>query len=143
MRRVVFLAVIAIILIGSGFLSIQLSQQRGTFPGVNVQTTNADASVLMTTPQKGALFVGYLAVLGGLLGGLATGLALLSWFLSRQVNIVKTLPNQGFSLVPGQAGANSLVGFLARYPALVIGVLIVLVVGAAVTLGVLGVLAPH
>ena len=145
MRRVLFLLIITIILIISGFLSIQLSQQSGTgrIPGVYVQTTNPDASVLLATPQKGALFVGFLLITLALLGGLSTGLAFVFWFLNRQVTVAKALPNQSFTLSPRDANANSLVGVMARYPAIPIAVLIILVLGAALTLALLGAFSPH
>ncbi len=145
MRRALFLIIIVLILIGSGFLSIQLSQQAGgaALPGLRVQTDNPEASALVTTPQKGALFLAFVFVLINLIGGTATVLALIFWFLNRQVAVVKTEPNRGFEFSLATGKPNSLGGVLTRYPAITIGIVLILVVGAALTAALLGFFTPR
>jgi hypothetical protein len=145
LRRVAILIIIAVILIGSGFLSIQISRQSssGTLPGVNVQTSNPDASVLIPTPQKGAMFIGVIVVLFVLIGGMGTGLAAVVWFVNRQVVTAKALPNQGFSLAPDTANPSGLMVMLARHRVIAIGMLVVIFLGAALTAAVLGLFSAH
>ena len=147
MRRVVILLVITVILIGSGFLSIMLSQQAGhngpAVPGMLVQTDNPDASVLIATPQKGALFIGFVVILIGSLGGMATGITFLIWLLNRQITVVAKIPNEPFSFALNTAQPHSLGYIVARRPAVTIGVALVLVLGAAVTAALLGLFSIH
>lgn len=137
--------VIVLILIGSGFLSIQLSQQArsGALPGMRVQTDNPEASVLVTTPSKGALFLGFAGFVLFNLVGIGVTLAVIFWFLNRQVARVRNQPNHefDFSLTPSRP--NSLGGALARYPAVTILILVLLIVGAAVTMALLGFFTPR
>ncbi len=145
MRRVAILIGITIILIGSGFLSIQLSRgsSSGTLPGVNVQTINPEASVLIPTPTKGALFMGIVVLLGGAIVSMGAGLAAIFWFLNRQVSSAKALPNQGFSLAPASASPNGLMMSLAQHRVITIAVVIVIFLGAAVTAALLGLFSAH
>jgi hypothetical protein len=53
-----------------------------------VQTSNPDASVLAVTPQKGALLVGLVLLTFAVLGGLTTGLTLITQFLTREITHV-------------------------------------------------------
>ena len=147
MRRVVILLVIAVILIGSGFLSITLSQQAGhsgpAVPGMLVQTNNPDASVLIATPQKGFQFVVFVAVLIGSLGGLAALITFLIWVLNRQLTVAAKIPNEPFSFALNSAQPHSLGYVVARRPALTIGVALVVVLGAAMTAALLGLFSTH
>ncbi len=146
MRRALFLIVIVLILIASGFLSIQLNQQANSgaaLPGMRVQTDNPEASVLVTTPTKGALFLGFAGFVLFNLVGIGVTLAIIFWFLNRQVVRARNQPNREFDFSLAAARPNSLGGTLARYPAITIFILVVLVVGAALTLALLGFFTPR
>jgi hypothetical protein len=139
--------VIAIILIGSGFVSLMLIQQSGhsgpAVPGMLIQTDNPDASVLVATPQKGALFVALIVVLLGSLGAVATGIAFLFWLLNRQITVAAKIPNAPFSFALNTAQPHSLGYVVARRPVVTISVALVLVLGAAITAALLGLFSTH
>ncbi len=144
MRRALFLVVIVLILIGSGFLTIQLGANSGSaLPGMRVQTDNPDASVLVATPQKGTLFFLFAGFVIFNLVGIGVTLAAIFWFLNRSVNRAKARPNSGldFSFSPDKP--NSVGATLAAHPRITIGVIFVLVVGAALTMALLGFFSPH
>ena len=147
MRRVLILLVITVVLIGAGFLSITLSQQAGstgTGGGVfQVQTNNPDASVLAMTAQKGALLLGLVFLTFALLGGLTTGLTLVTWFLTRQISRVRTAPDHPFSFSLSSTQPNSLGYVLARRPALTVGVSLVALFVVVGFLALLGAFAPR
>jgi len=147
LRRVVILLVITVVLIGSGFLSIALSQQAGhngpAVPGMLIQTDNPDASVLVATPQKGALFVGFVVILIGSLGAVATGITFLIWLLNRQITVAAKVPNQPFSFALNTAQPHSLGYVVASRPAVTISVALILVLGAAITAALLGLFSTH
>ena len=147
MRRVVILLVIAVILIGSGLLSISLSQQAGhsgpAVPGMLVQTDNPDASVMLATPQKGALFIGFVVILLGSLFAFATLIRVVMWLLNREITVAAKAPDAPFSFALNSAQPHSLGYIVARRPAVTIGVALVVVIGAAVTAALLGLFGAH
>ncbi len=147
MRRVLILLVITLVLIGAGFFSITLSQQgssTGTGGGVfQVQTNNPDASVLAMTAQKGALLLGLVFLTFALLGGLTTGLTLVTWFLTRQITHVRTAPDHPFSFSLSSTQPNSLGYVLARRPAVTVGVSLVALFVVVGLLALLGAFAPR
>lgn len=145
MRRVVILLVIAIILIGAGFVSITLSQQStGTGGGLfQIQTSNPDASVLALTPQKGILLIGLVVLTIGLMVGLSVALRLIFWFLTREITVVKKAPDHPFSFSLGSTEPNSLGYMLARRPAVTVGVSLVALFVVVAVLALLGAFSPR
>ena len=141
MRRIVLFFIIFVILIGAGFLSITLSQSSaGPLPGMRVQTTNPDGSVLIATPQKGALLIGLVIITIGAIGGLGTGIALLFQILSRSIDTVEHHANEPFTFDVRTTRPRSLGYLLTRQPTLTVAlsviVLFILAAGAA-SLGIL------
>jgi len=135
MRRIAILFIIFVVLIGAGFLSITLSQSTSTpLPGMRVQTTNPDASVLVATPQKGALLIGLAIVTIGVIGGLGTGIALLFQILSRQIDTVEHKANEPLTFDIRTTRPRSMGHLLTRTPALTVAialiVLFLLAIGA-------------
>jgi hypothetical protein len=149
LRRVLILLVITIILIGAGFVSITLSQQAssgstGAGGGVfQVQTDNPDASVLAMTAQKGELLVGLVLLTLAVLGGLTTGLTLITWFLTREISHVRKAPDRPFSFSLNSTQPNSLGYMLARRPAVTVGVSLVALFVVVGLLALLGAFAPR
>lgn len=145
LRRALVLIVIVLILIGSGFLTVQLATRSAdaTLPGMRVQTTNPAASTLALTSDKGTLFFLFAGFVIFNLVGMGATITILAWFLNKQITKAKTAPNQEFSFSLSASNPNSVGGALARRPAITIGVLLILVVGAAVTMALLGVFTPR
>jgi hypothetical protein len=144
LRRALFLIIVVLILIGSGFLTIQLSRSSGgALPGMRVQTENPEASVLVATSQKGTLFFLFTGFVLFNLVGIGVTLAVIFWFLNRSVNRAKVRPNSGFDFSLSPAKPNSLGGTLAAHPRITIGIVFVLVVGAALTMALLGLFSPR
>ncbi len=141
MRRALILIVIVSVLIFGGYLSLRISQQgSGTVPGLWVQTNNPEASPMQVTADKGAWFFIFAAIVLGSLVGMGATLALVTWLINRQLEVVKKKPSQGFQFSLNPATPNSLGAALTRFPVititLVIGLLVVLSVGAAIAFGV-------
>lgn len=89
-RLIIFLTVILVIVIGGG-LTMQLAGggTESVIPGVYRYTDSPEASVLDVTPwqaQQMFLLVGFLVVN---MIGIGLTLALIMWFLDRQVRTVK------------------------------------------------------
>lgn len=146
MRRALIFIVIIVILIGSGFLTTQLvgrTPDAPPVPGMRVQTTNGAASALVATPEKGTLFLLFAGFVVFNLVGIGATLALISWFLTKQINKAKAAPPSEFSFSLATNQPNSLGGALAKRPAITIGLLLILVIGAAVTAAALGVFTPR
>ncbi len=145
MRRALVLIVIVLILIGSGFLTTQLASRASdaVLPGMRVQTTNPAASALAITPDKGTLFFLFAGFVIFNLVGMGATITALFWFLNKQITKAKQAPNQEFSFSLSANNPNSVGGALARRPAITIGILLFLVVGAAVTMALLGVFTPR
>jgi len=145
LRRAFFLILVVLILIGSGFLTTQLSRQTGggALPGVRVQTDNPAGNVLVTTPEKGTLFFLFAGFVITNLVGIGATLALIFWFLNRSINKAKARANNEFSFSLSASRPNSLGGALARRPAITIGLLLFLAVGAALTAALLGFFTPR
>ena len=139
------LLVIAIILIGAGYLSITLSQQStGSGGGLfQIQTSNPDASVMALTPQKGALLIGLVVLTLGLMVGLSLAFRLLFWFLARELTVVKKAPDHPFSFSLSSTQPNSLGYMLARRPAVTVGVSLVALFVVVGLLALLGVFSPR
>lgn len=140
MRRALFLIVVVAVLIAGGFLTATVSQGGVSVPGLRNQTNHPEASVSAVTPAKGAMF--FLLAGGALtsLIGMGVVLAILAWFVNRQVNQVKKLPDQGFEFTLNASKPNSIGGILTKHPSVTVAViiltLIAISVGAAVALGV-------
>lgn len=56
------------------------------------QSTDPVASVFMATNDQALLFVGLVLIVFLVMGGMGTGLALVLWFLNKQVKIAKEMP---------------------------------------------------
>jgi hypothetical protein len=86
-NRLIFLLVVIAILIAGGALSAQFASNTGeqTIPGSKIQTDDPEASVFVATEwqaQQFFLLVGFLLFN---LVGIGITIALIMWFLSRQV----------------------------------------------------------
>lgn len=148
MRRALLFIVIIVILIGSGFLTVQLAQQANNtgappVPGMRVQTNNPEASALVATTTKGSIFLAFAGFVIFNMVGIGATLAVIFWFLNRSINRAKVAPNREFSFSLAADKPNSLGGTIARRPAIAIGGLIVVVVGAALALALLGLFSPR
>lgn len=144
MKRALFLIVVIAVLIGGGYLSTVLSRQGAqAIPGVLTQTNNPEASVTTVTPEKGALFFIFVAIALGSVVGMGVTLAIIFWFLNRQVTRVKQLPNEGFDFTMNAARPNSVGGLVTARPAititLVVLALIALSAAAAIVFGIFNV----
>jgi hypothetical protein len=89
-KRLIFLFVVIAILIAGGGLTAQLASTNGDqrIPGSMVQTDDPEASVFVATEwqaQQFFLLVGFL--LFNLIG-IGVTIAIIMWFLSRQVAVV-------------------------------------------------------
>ncbi len=132
MRRALFLIVVVAVLIAGGFLSYSISNQGAqAIPGLRIQTDNPEASVLQVTPDKGALFFIFTVVALGSVVGMGATLALIFWFLNRQVVKARQTPNDGFSFSLNAATPNSVGGALTRRPSVTVAVIVVLLLAAA------------
>jgi|FLYN01.1.fsa_nt_gi hypothetical protein len=91
MRRVAFVIGALLLLIIGGGLTAQIAQQgeRDAIPVFVVQTENPDASVFEARPWKAEQLVLLVGFLLFNLIGIGVTLALVMWFLSRQVKSVK------------------------------------------------------
>jgi type III secretory pathway component EscV len=145
LRRALVLIVIVLILIGSGFLTTQLASLSADAvpPGMRVQTANPAASALAITPDKGMYFLLFAGFVIFNLVGMGATIAAAIWFFNKQITKAKQAPNQEFSFSLSANNPNSVGGVLARRPAITIGLLLFLVVGAAVTLALLGAFSPR
>lgn len=90
MKRLIFLFVVIAVLIAGGGLTAQLASTNGqqTIPGSKIQTDDPEASVFVATEwqaQQFFLLVGFL--LFNLIG-IGVTIAIIMWFLSRQVAVV-------------------------------------------------------
>lgn len=144
MKRALFLIVVIAVLIGGGYLSTVISRQGArAVPGVLTQTNNPEASVTTVTPEKGAIFFIFVAIALGSVVGMGITLAIIFWFLNRQVARAKQSPNEGFNFTMNAATPNSVGGLVTARPAvtitLVVLALIALSAAAAVVLGVFNV----
>lgn len=137
MRRALFLLFILVLLIGGGLLSNAISQRgAAVIPGLQMQTNNPAASVLSVTPDKGAwMFIVVNVVLGSVIG-FAVTIAVVIWFLNRQINRTNALPNQEFEYTLNAATPNSLGGVLTHRPAITISVAIVAIIALAMLVAV-------
>lgn len=91
MKRLIFLFVVIGLMIAGGGLSAQLASTNGAqnIPGAVIQTDDPEASVFVATEwqaQQFFLLVGFL--LFNLIG-IGVTIALIMWFLSRQVAVVQ------------------------------------------------------
>jgi len=144
LKRALFLIVVIAVLIGGGYLSTVISRQGArAVPGVLTQTNNPEASVTTVTPEKGAIFFIFVAIALGSVVGMGITLAIIFWFLNRQVARAKQSPNEGFNFTMNAATPNSVGGLVTARPAvtitLVVLALIALSAAAAVVLGVFNV----
>ncbi|MCC7445888.1 MAG: hypothetical protein IT324_00660 [Anaerolineae bacterium] len=144
MKRALFLIVVIAVLIGGGYLSTVISRQGPrAVPGVLTQTNNPEASVTTVTPEKGAIFFIFVAIALGSVVGMGVTIAIIFWFLNRQVARAKQSPNEGFNFTMNAATPNSVGGLVTARPAvtitLVVLALIALSAAAAVVLGVFNV----
>jgi hypothetical protein len=132
-RQLALTLFIAILLVGGGFLMLNLSQASATTPslGVRSQTFNPEANTAVVTANKAVAFFAFSSIALGLLGGTAIFIALTMWLLNRQVVRSNQTPKQGFSYSVDPAQKNSLGAVLASNPGVTIGVVIALVVAAA------------
>ncbi len=129
MKRALFLIVIVVVLIGGGFLSTVISKQGArAVPGVLVQTNNPEASVTTVTPEKGALFFIFVAIALGSVVGMGAILAIIFWFLNRQVVRVRRQPNEGFDFTLNAAKPNSVGGLVTARPSITIAIIVVLLI---------------
>jgi hypothetical protein len=141
LRQAAFIVFIIVLLIAGGLLTYGISRQgAGIIPGIRLQTNNPEASVVSVTPDKGALFFIYSAIVLGSVVGMGATLAILFWFLNRQVVEVKQMPNHGFEFTSlNPARPNSLGDVITRHPAItivvVIGLIVVLSIAAAILTG--------
>jgi hypothetical protein len=144
LKRALFLIVVIAVLIGGGYLSTVISRQgANAVPGVLSQTNNPEASVSTVTPEKGAIFFIFVAIALGSVVGMGVTLAIIFWFLNRQVVRAKQQPNEGFNFTMNAAQPNSVGGLVTARPAititLIVLALIALSAAAAVVLGVFNV----
>jgi len=120
------------VLIAGGFLSYSISQQgAAAIPGLRVQTDNPEASALAVTPEKGALFAIFAVVSLGSVVGMGATIALIVWFLNRQVVQVRKAPNEGFAFSLNPAQPNSIGGAVTSRPAVTIFLLVIVLVALA------------
>jgi hypothetical protein len=132
LKRALFLIIVIAIMIAGGFLSATISRQGvGAIPGMRIQTDNPEASTLQVTSVKGGQFFIFAAVALGSVVGMGATLALIFWFLNRQVVQVRHEPNTGFEFSLNAAQPNSIGGVLTRRPAVTIFLVIVVVVSLA------------
>lgn len=146
MSRALLLIVIVLILVGSGTFAYLISQQPAgapPIPGMRVQTNNPAASALVNTPEKGTLFVLFAGFVVFNLVGMGATIAIIAWFLDKQLRKVRHEGNKSFSFSLAERENASLGGVLARRPAITIGIFMVLVIGAALTLALLGFFTPR
>ena len=101
MRRVAFILGVLLLLIIGGGLTAQIAQQGGrdAIPVFVIQTENPDASVFESAPWKAEQLVLLVGFLLFNLIGMALTIALVMWFLNRQVKNVKA----GVEEKPGRA----------------------------------------
>ena len=94
MKRALLLITVVILLIIGGYISQAISRQgAGAIPGLQPQTDNPNASTQMVTPVKGAQFFVFTAVALGSVVGMGAVLALIFWFLNREVVKVEKQPD--------------------------------------------------
>ncbi len=97
MKRALFLILVVAVLIAGGYLSFATSAQGSqTIPGIQIQTDNPDASAAAVTPQKGAIFLIAVIVIGGAVTTFGVLLAWVFWMLNRQVTKARQEPDAGF-----------------------------------------------
>ena len=86
MRRSILILVLAVVLIGGGFLMITLltSGPQGALP-VRIQTDNPEASTIMATPTQALAFVVFALIVFGSLAGGGVVLSLIFRFLDREI----------------------------------------------------------
>jgi hypothetical protein len=91
MRRVAFILGALLLLIIGGGLTAQIAQQggRGAIPVFVIQTENPDASVFESVPWKAEQLVLLVGFLLFNLVGMGLTIALVMWFVSRQVRNVR------------------------------------------------------
>ncbi len=144
MKRALFLILVVAVLIAGGYLSFATSAQGSqSLPGVLIQTDNPDASAAAVTPQKGAMFLIAVVVIGGAVTSLGAVLAWIFWMLNRQVTKVKQEPDTGFNFSLNPAAPNSIGGVLTRRPTVTIAVVVVALVALSTFIAaVLGVFSP-
>jgi hypothetical protein len=91
MKRVAFIIGALVLLIIGGGLTAQIAQQggRGAIPVFVIQTENPDASVFESVPWKAEQLVLLVGFLLFNLIGIGVTIALIMWFLNRQVKSVQ------------------------------------------------------
>jgi hypothetical protein len=98
LKRALVIITAVILLIIGGYLSQSLSRQdMSAVPGVRVQTENPNASVFTVTADKGAYFFIFTAIALGSVVGMGVTMAIVFWFLNRQVARVKQMPEKSKS----------------------------------------------
>ena len=94
LRRALILITFIVLLILGGYVSLAISQQgAGAIPGLQPQTNNPNASVMMVTPMKGAQLIIFTVIALGSVVGMGVVLALIFWLLNRQVVKVEKEPD--------------------------------------------------
>ena len=145
MKRALFLIVVVAVLIFGGFLSYTISQQGpAAVPGVRIQTNNPEASVTAVTPDKGAIFFLFTAIVLGSLVGMGVTIALIFWLLSKGVTKVRQMPDEGFDFTLNASSPNSIGGLLTRRPSVTIAIIVVALITLSAILAVaFGVFTPR
>jgi uncharacterized membrane protein len=126
---------IALVLIGGGFLTTLINQNAGSgeIPlGMLTQTENPEANAGAVTFGKATVFFVFAAVALGSVVGFGATLAVIFSLLNRQVVRAKQANNNSFSFSLNAAQPNSLGAALATNPAITIGVVIVVIVALAI-----------
>jgi hypothetical protein len=86
LKRALFLITVVIFLIIGGYLSNTLSKHGASaIPMLKVQTENPEASPMVVTPEKGALFTIFVAIALGSVVGMGATLALAFWLINRNI----------------------------------------------------------
>jgi hypothetical protein len=96
-KRFIFLIVLIAILVGGGIITAQLASTTGlqVLPAAKIQTGDPEASVFVATgwqAQQFFLMIGFIVIN---LIGIGVTLALVFWFLSRQVAIARATDAPG------------------------------------------------
>jgi hypothetical protein len=132
LKRAIFILVVVAVLIGGGLLTLIINEQgTATIPGIRLQTRNPEASVVEVTPEKGALFFIWTGIVLSSVIGFGVTLAVISWFLNRQVERFKQRPNQELAFTLNPARPNSIGAVIAKSPRITIAIIVTLIVFVA------------